>query len=427
MDHATFWRRRAAREALRFNLGWVVQMALPWVIALGLAASVAVLALRSTGSDPGPVWGALLPAAALGLAAAIFRARPRFLSRAEALTRLDADLRLQTRLTAAADGVGDWPAPRPDAALALAWRWPRLVWPPVAAAALVLAAAVIPLPEPAAARAAAQSEPPAWTATQEKLDALRQEDILPREAVDGWQSALDALRAQPREDWFRHESLEAGETLQSQLTQAGADLQKNLETALGALEAARGLENSQLQVLAQPLDRALADALKGMELGQLPLSEEMLTQLRQLDTGKVRQLSAAEWEKLAARLEQGIGTCSNGTCSGEGAASALLALILEQNGRGGVGRGPGSAPLTLSDTETQLGSNQTETVENADLSRATVGDLTGLGTATHTVDPNAWTGPQSGGTVSHAGTGSEAVYQQSTTPEEQAVLKAFFQ
>lgn len=434
-ENQSFWRRRAAIEAAKFNAGWWLQKFLPWVVGLGIVSSIWILALRS--ADRELTWA--LPVVALagfaGMALALWLARRKFLTREEALTRLDADLRLHNRLTCASAGVGEWPSRREGARLALRWKWGSLLWPPLAAAALVAAALVIPLPDAHAKTTSAKVEPPVWTATQEKIEALRKDEVVQREAVDELQASLDALRRQPSDQWFRHESLEAGDNLQNQMNQSLAELQKNLETALGALEASREIEQSQLQALSQPLDKALSEALQGMEIGKLPLSEEMLKNLKKLDASKIRKLTAAEWKQLSERLKAGIGTCSGGLCEGEKAGGKLMALILGQQGNGqdgnlpgngGITRGPGTAPLTLTDRETQLGTTKTEAVSNDDLSRAAMGDLMGLGTGEHKVDKNTWAGPQAGGSMSAAGTGGDAVWQQAATPAEQGVLKVFF-
>ena len=111
----TFWLRRARREALRFNLGWWVQMFLPWIIAAGVIAAIAVLALRSANQQAAPAALAAAGIILLGTIAALIIARKKFLTRGEALTRLDADLSLKNRLTSAAEGIGEWPATRPAA------------------------------------------------------------------------------------------------------------------------------------------------------------------------------------------------------------------------------------------------------------------------------------------------------------------------
>ena len=420
-----FWLRRARREALRFNLGWWVQMFLPWVIAAGVLAAIGILALRSANQPAAPAAVAATGIILLGTIAALIIARKRFLTRSEALTRLDADLSLKNRLTSAAAGVGDWPASRPDAALSLRWKLTSLLWPPALSLMLAAAAFLIPLPEGLARSTKAAAEPPSWTGTQEKIDALRKDEIVQQESVEELQKSLDALRKQPSDQWFRHESLEAGDHLQTQLGQSLGDLQKNIEQALGALEASRQIEQSQLQALGQPLDDALKQALQGMELGKLPLNEQMLAQLKNLDPSKIRQLSAEEWKKLSEKLKAGVSTCSGGFCQGDKAGNALLALILAQHG-GGVSRGPGTAPLALKANETQLGTTKTEAVKNDDLSNAAIGDLMGLGTGKHKVDEKNWSGPQSGGGMSSNGSGGEAVWQQGATPAEQEALKRFF-
>lgn len=424
-ENSSFWLGRARREAWRFNSGWWLQKFLPWIIADGVLGAVAVLAIRSADQDLRWAGAIVLAIALLGLLVSAFQARRKFLFPADALARLDADLHLHNRLTSASQGIGEWPQRRPEVAFALRWNWPALTWPPLTAVALAVAALLIPLPDGRAKATTAKTEPAAWTATQEKIDALRKDEIVQREAVEELQQSLDALRKQPSDQWFRHESLEAGDHLQARTDQAMSELQKHLESALGVLEASRQIEQGQLAALEQPLDQALKDALQGMELGSLPLNREMLEQLRKLDPSKIRKLSVSECESLCQRLKQGIGTCSAGFCKGDKACEGLLALILGQN-NGGINRGPGAAPLTLSDQKTDLGTKQTEGLANDDLSRAALGDLMGLSAGEHKVDKTE-SGPQQGGAMANAGSGGEAVWEQTATPAEQQALKRFFQ
>ncbi len=421
-----FWLQRARREAFRFNFGWWLQKFLPWIVGLGIAGAILTLALRSAQYEATGAGMAVLAGTLVGGIAAWLQARKKFLSTDEALTRLDADLFLRNRLTVAAQGIGEWPRPDDHAALALRWNWKSLWWPPVTAVVLTLAALFTPLPDVAAKATAAKAGPPAWTSTQEKIDELRKDDLVQEEAVEEFQKALEALRKQPSDEWFRHESLEASDHLQTQLDQSLGELQKNLETALGALDASREMEGSQLKAMGEPLDEAMQKALQGLEMGQLPLDEKMLAQLKKLDVSKIRQLSAEDFKKLGDKMKAGISTCSNGFCKGDKAGDALLAL-LAQPGNAGVSRGPGAAPLTMKEHESQLGSTQTEVVTNDDLSNAAVGDLMGLGSSKHEVDKNAWSGPQAGGIISSTGSGGEAVWEQPATPAEQQALQRFFQ
>ena len=423
----TFWLQRARREAWRFNFGWWLQMFLPWVIGLGLLGSISLLVLRSTQQDPAWAGAAALVAAFVGASVAFLAARKKFLTPTEALARLDADLLLRNRLTAANQGVGEWPAPKTEATLALKWNWKSLCWPPLTALALTMAALLIPLPDIQAKVPGAKVGPPAWSTTQEKLNELRRDEVAQEEAVQEFQTALDALKKQPSDQWFRHESLEASDHLQAQLDQSLGAMQQNLETALGALEAARSLEGSQLQVMSQPLNEAMQKALQGLEMSKLPLDEKMLAQLKNLDVSKMRQLSAQECKNLSDKLKQGISTCSSGFCKGDKAGNTLLALLACPGGQGGVSRGPGTAPMTLKEHETQLGTTNTETVTNEDLSHAAVGDLMGLGSGKHEENKEAWSNSQTGGTISSTASGGEAVWEQTATPREQETLRRFFQ
>lgn len=423
-----FWSARASREARRFNFGWWLQMFLPWVVGLGIVGSVAILALRSADRDASPVAIALGGLALVGVVVALLKSRVKFLSKNDALTRLDADLRLHNRLTSAAQGVGDWPAPAADATLALRWNWKALWWPPLVAMALVMAALVVPLPQFKAKAVAAKAEPPAWGAIQEKLTELRKEEVVQKEPVEEMQKALDALRKQPSDQWFRHDSLEAGDHLQSQLDQALSVFCKSAEISLGAMDAARQIEESQVQSLNQPLNDALNQALRNMEMGKLPLDEKLLAQMKNLDTSKIRQLSAEEFKALSDKLKEGAKAASGaGKYDPNGKPGEdLLAALMQQPGNGGVSRGPGAAPISLKDNETHLGTTKTEISENKDLSHAAMGDLMGLGTGKHKVDEAAYTGPQSGGSMSSNGSGGDAVWEQAATPAEQQALTAFF-
>lgn len=96
----------------------------------------------------------------------------------------------------------------------------------------------------------------------------------------------------------------------------------------------------------------------------------------------------------------------------------------QQPGQGGITRGRGDAPLFYGD-EDDLGTNNIEKVTNDDLSRASIGDLLGVGETEHEEDKEA-VGPQAGGAVVSQGRGGDAVWRESLVPEEQALLKRYF-
>ena len=418
-----FWIGRVRAEALRFNGGWWLQKLLPMVFWGGLFASVAVLASRSVGFQP-PfsviILGAMFVIGAVLLA--FFLARKFFLNRAEALVRLEADLRLRNALTCAQAGVSDWPDPQPDARFQLRWKIRALLWQPAAALLALVVASVIPLPQSLATAGAAAGQPGTWTDLQERIEELKAAEIIQPEPLEELANSLEALRSKPQEEWFSHQSLEAGDHLSASTENSLAGLQKNLEMALGAMEASRQLEAAQLSALSPQLSEALQQALAQMANGALPLDEKLLSQLQAMTPNGARQLSAEEWQKLQAKMAEGISTCSNGLCAGDKAGEALLAMLIKSGG--GVSRGPGAAPLTLNDKATDLGSKSTELLRNDDLSRAAIGDLMGLGTTDHKIDESLVT---AGGAMTDISSAGDSTSPLNATPSEQKVLQSFFQ
>jgi hypothetical protein len=423
----TFWLRRAGREALRFNFGWWLQFFLPWLFGLGILGSVGVLGLRSANHGLFALFIVVLLMALAGVIVSFFFARPKFLSISEALARLDVDLSLHARLSSANEGIGEWPAPRAGARLALGWNWTSLLKPPLVAGALLAASVMVPLPKGQSKPTGAAANPPSWDAIQNRLDALENSEIVQADALERLQASLDSLRNQTADQWFGHGSLEASDQLHEQVEQSAGMLGEQLEVALGVLEAARSIEPHQSQTFAESLDNALDQTIQAMELGALPLNEQTLSLLRELDSSKVRQLSSEEWKSLSDKLKAGMTASPTGyPGAGKGREAVLASVLGQGSGSGDVGRGPGTAPLMLKADKTQLETTETEAVGNDDLSRAALGDLAGLSTGEPQVDTTIWRSGESGGANSSAGTGSETVWDQVATPTEQEALRRFF-
>lgn len=118
-----------------------------------------------------------------------------------------------------------------------------------------------------------------------------------------------------------------------------------------------------------------------------------------------------EEAELLALINGGQGTASR---PGEGP------------GRGGVSRGPGTAPITLADEASDLGTVKLEAVSNQDLSRALPADVVGISEGEHELDQSG-TGPRTAGDIGSAGRGGETVWRDTLAPEEKAILKQFFE
>jgi hypothetical protein len=180
--------------------------------------------------------------------------------------------------------------------------------------------------------------------------------------------------------------------------------------------------------------KEFSDALDALEGSGLAMNMEMMKQLKSLDPSSLGQetlsgLSAEQLKALQSQLQKG--SCALGSLEGlPGLGSMQLGMGIGKGkgmtpGMGGVDRGRGDAPIFFGDTEDDLGTNRIEKVKNEDFSRATIGEVLGLGETERELDESA-TGPQAGGGVSSTGQGGDAVSRETLRPDEEAVLKRYF-
>lgn len=442
---STAWLRQARRTRRKVNAGWWLARAMPLLVMAGVLGFVVIFVLRSRGMELG--WHHVWPWVASGFAALMITAwllaRRQFVSTSQALVRLESELHLHNALTTAAAGRGVWPALVPSADDGWRWRW-QTVGGPIAAFAGSLALAIfLPVAQDAEAKAPTV-EPQAWAQMEDWLEKLKEDQIVTEEEKDEQLAKIAELRDQPPEKWFSHESLNAGDTLKEQLQRDIKQLAQNLTTAERSLNALKNYAD-QLSVeakeqLLKDFDQALAD----MKSSSLEIDPELLKSIAGLDPKNLKSLSKEQMKQLGESMKKKAGAC-NGMCKnpgflgdGEGEDDELaeaLGLLKKQGqgmggegegpGNGGVSRGPGTAPLTLSDEENDFGTNKKEAVSNTDMSRAQVGNMLALQDGKHEVDKSI-KGPQAAGAIQNAGQGGEQVWRESLTPEEKAVLKRVF-
>lgn len=443
---STAWMRQAQRTRRKVNAGWWLARAMPLLVMAGVFGFVTIFVLRSRGTELGwqHVWPWVTSVFAVLMITAWLLARHQFISSSQALVRLESELHLHNALTTAAADRGVWPAMVPVADDGWRWRW-QTVGGPVAAFAASLALAIwLPVYQDAEVKEPTV-EPQAWAQMEDWLEKLKEDQIITEEEKDEQLAKISDLRDQPPEKWFSHESLNAGDTLKEQLQHDIKRLAQNLATAERSLHALKNYAD-QLSVetkeqLLKDFDQALAD----LKSSALELDPEMLKAIAGIDPKNLKGLSEEQMKQLSESMKKKAGEC-NGMCKnpgflgdGEGEDDALaeaLGLLKKQGqgqglgegdgaGNGGVTRGPGTAPLTLSDEENDFGTNKNEAVSNTDLSRARVGDMMALLDGKHEVDRST-KGPQAAGVVQNAGQGGEQVWRESLTPEEKAVLKRVF-
>lgn len=421
---ATFWRRRARWTAWRHNAGCVLAGFLPLSLGVSAVFACALLVAREHGVTTGArIWTGYALALAIGVGVAWWCSRTKFFTIPDALVRLEWHLGLHNRLSAAAAGVGQFPAAQ-DAPDGYSFHWRKLAPPLAGAAVLVAAAAWIPVSKSGAASVPAA--PVAWTQTAEWIDALKKTDTLADPELEDVRERLEQLQKQPAQDWYSQSSLEAGDNLREQTAQSIQSLQRDLQSALSSMEAMQRFTDNTSAAEMKGVHENLANALKGLELGNLPLNSEMLGHLKQADLSKLKNLTPAQLAELKRRLAAGDKVCA--ACLHPGMSNGLAVASSKVQPFGRPSRDPNesSAPLTLNQKPTELGTTKAEPVSNDNLEHALPGDLMGVGKGEHRVDPAAYAGPTSAGSVASQGEGGEAVWRNDLTPKEREVVKRFF-
>ncbi|MDF1657124.1 MAG: hypothetical protein P1U58_05900 [Verrucomicrobiales bacterium] len=356
-----------------------------------------------------------------------------FVSRSEAMVRLDDRWRLNSRLASALDGGASWPpAVKGDLKASLpSWRG-SLVLVPVFVVFLVTAAAwFVPLPAGVPEPSEITSEPRNWDQIDDWLEVLNAEELIEPERLEEIAEQVEELRSRPEEEWFSHSSLEASDTLKDSFGRDINDLARDMAAIERSLDALTRFSTELSEEGREMLMRELSEALESLEGNGLSLNEALAKQLSEIDPSKLgeatmKNLSSEQLQQLQQQLGEGSQTL--GSLEGlepldEGEMEAISALAMNP-GNGGVQRGRSDAPIFYGNPD-NLGTNRIDSVSNDDLSRATIGDVIGIGEAEHDSDPVA-TEVQQGGSIGSAGSGGDAVWKDSLLPDEQAVLKRYF-
>jgi hypothetical protein len=423
--HERFWEARARRVRRKLDLACWVAVLAPWLGGAGLAGAVALVLARlgAAGSESAVLAAAIATLGALGAAAAQMRGRRYTL--ADARARLDRALGLNDRLSAAAEGAVPWPAPREGAADGTAWRPRAVAAPLVLWAAPLLAALCIPLGGTAEATAREVVQPLAWLQVEAALAALEEEPGFDPEALDAMREKLDALRGTPPETWYGHGSLEAGDALREQVQRSLAELARSLDTAEQALA---DLERSATPGgSAESADSRLASALEALEQGAFPLDESARRTLagsgEETAPGDASGVRRATEEDQRTMLEN-LRTAASSAAHEAGIPSSRWEQATLPPP--GISRGPGAAPLALTESPSELVAQRDEAVRNESLDRAVPGETVGVRAVAPDSDESAAGAVGPGGAAASDGTGGEATWRLSLPPEERAILKRYF-
>ena len=419
-EQSAFWKWKVRRVQWRVNVGWWLEKMLPMAFGACVLMTALIFAGRRNGWSAEALGIAGGVVVLLLVAFSLWAARSHFISFPTAQAKLEDMLALHNRLSAAAAGVGAWPAREEWRSGRWPWNWRRLGVLPAAGLCLLIAALLIPISPYKSAAVAPTAKPPALESVEEWLAELEKTDALDPESLEPVKEQAEELAKQDPEDWYSHASLEAADHLRAKM-QAGmqsvAEQAGKMEQMLGEQEGAPTEEE------AKEFAEQMKGALSALE-GNLPsLNQELAKQLRNLNLSK---LSPEQLQKLRERLKEAKGLCENclgGCLPGEGEGEPK-----EGPGRGGVQRGPGTAPLAFEQDQTNLGTKKTEALESDDFRDAALGDQVGMSTGVPEVDPTVQVRVESGGAIRNAGAGADAVWlQQNVSPEERRRLRSFFQ
>lgn len=478
-----YWKHQGRIVATRFNLAWwlFTFLRLSLIPTIGFVCSVFILK-RSGWFSEEAWWWFLLVIALCGLVSFVI-ARKHFFTLRQALTQLEGAMGLHNSLTVASLGISEWPDPQDKIEDGFSWRPEQILFPASFHAFLLIGASIIPVSPELTMMPQSIKPPVSVTEVETWVEKLEKESIVQDKAIEELKDQLEELRAKPKEEWYDHNSLEAGDNLREKTEQG-------MDALLGALEDT----NATLDNLGKELSSAQQEALHAqlkenldkLSLGTLPLDEKLLNPLTEFEAKGLKDFSKQDLKELKQQLQSGIsklqglkqhgqspgnngnkqqsqssppstsqppgtqgqqgqsqGNCSGGSSTdggmctmdpktgkgqgegqGEGQSEGTAGDRREETGTGGISRGPGSVPLDLREKPSQLTSPRTEQLSGSKETPEDAGELLGLSGKA----PEFMTHPSLGasGPTNALGSGGEDINSGSYTPEEQQILKRYF-
>lgn len=433
MDNSGFWLLTARRLARRLDLARWLERVLPVWAATSIVVACGLLLLRNRGVvELTGFWlGAGSAFVLSGLTVFILDTRKNLTRPHEALVWLEHRLELHNRLSSASAGVGPWPSPREEVSELLSWRPTRLLPPPLFSAALIAAAIWIPVSVQPGAKPPPIAPPVAWTEMERWLEELEATELVDESAVAAWEDRVDSLESQPKEEWYRHSSLEAGESLRDELASELRALERSLSAAEASLTELIELDDDGSSETLRLARERLGESLEDLELSSLPLSRKIKRQLMTLTRERdVKRMTKEQLERLRERLRErryaGLPRPGDEAYAFLTPGESGESSVSGEPGRGGVTRGPGSAPIELAEERTELGTDRIEDVLGHEPLGAELGENVAVGIGEHDIDTSGYRPGQEAGAVDAPGEGGELVWSQTLSPEERQILEKYF-
>ena len=430
-DYQTFWMKTARRLEWKINIGWILEKSVPPLVIGAVLLTGFILITRYYSSSYSLNWGlgALILGLLITLAIGVWRALRHF--EKNSLTRLESHLNIQ--LTSANAGISEWPPEPKNVTLPLSWNYQRIALPLLGCFAICISALFLPLPERKATLPIAA--PRQWQALNQQLNELKEEELVEQEYVEELQKKLEQLQAQKEEDWYKHSSLEAGESLnqehQNNLAEASEALNQASE-ALQALTESANLTQTQQDSLQEQLQKAA----QAMQDNALRPNEALREQIQKFGQNQMEGLNKEQVEQLKqnmGELEKQLLSQQQGQNPGENPS--------KEGGDGEPGNGERKPPIDPNTefgtdidgpTNRNLGEEADEykaqkdlALQSQDLSKSVPGELFDISIGEHEIDLSA-TSQSTGQGTKNVGQGGSTTWKGNYLPNEKRALKNFF-
>lgn len=436
----SFWQQTQRKIKWRINLTLWGERFLPLFFLFSSLTALLFYLFRRWGENP--LWPglALIPILA-GLAIYVYvRLKRNFFTRQDTLAFLDDKLQLNTRLSLANSGKGEWPDEQ-RLAPCLKWRSPLpfILWP---VSSLILIALSLSIPLPASVTSTPYtSAPPALEQVDKWMEALSQMKELDQEQLEELEEKVQSLLERPNEEMYTHSALEAAESLKEQMDQEMKEFSQNLKRFQDALSSAQNEDAAQTNN-AQANEDSLKSAMEAMDGKNLQLSKDALNPAKgnngpaqkqsakggkNFSPNKMSQMSDAQKQKLKdmaqrAReqleaLNQSLKDC-NGNCDSLGNGNG------NGPGKGGPGGGGGAAPLALGKTAPEINMEKEDLLSDPN-AEITLGEKIGEQSGIFDVQDDGKRA-SSAGKVRKPSSGGQTTWEEQYTPAEKEALKNFF-
>lgn len=446
-----FWQRVQLNTKWKINLTLWGESFLPLFFVTCAFSALLLYLFRRL--DLNFMWLSLaLPLLLLGTGYYSWRKqRQAFFTPRDTLAFLDDKLELNTQLSLAYSGLGEWPREQ-KLPTCVKWRSPLpfLLWT-LASLALVTLSLSVPLPASSTPKAFT-APPPALEQIEEWVEALKEMKELDQEKLQNLEEQAQELLERPREEMYSHSALEAADSLKDQMNQEMQEFSENLKrfqdalsTAPNEINADSGGQNA----------KTLQKALEAMEGKNLQLSKESMSggkgaqeqnqkggnkagnstssqkfsQLSPEQKQKLKEAAQSARDQLKALNEslKNKPSPSQGECGNCGQCEKCLG---QGNGKGkklGSGkptRGRGDAPLTLGDMSPEFPMEKDQLPPNPDAD-ITLGEKIGEESGVFEVKDDGKR-DSSAGKVASPSKGGQATWDDQYSPAEKEALKNFF-